>query len=81
MTFGSDTELDDSKINDIEQVAEYYTTYRLLSSINIIVTFLRIIQYYKFSKKLSNLFSVISESTMDIFFFGIMFIIVIYYSL
>lgn len=63
-------------VDELSQLALQFSFYNLLSSINTLIVFLRITQFYKFSKKLSLLTVVLADATMDVGFFVLMFLIV-----
>jgi hypothetical protein len=53
-------------------VADYAETYAVISTLSIALIFVRMLQYFTFSKKLSAFSEIISAAAFDILFFAIM---------
>ena len=53
-------------------VAHYFETYVIVSTLSIALIFVRMLQYFTFSKKLSAFSEIMSAAAFDIIFFGIM---------
>ena len=61
-----------SAINDV------LTTYRILACFNSLIVFMRLLQFYKFSKHLSLLTDILDSAKLDLIFFLAMFAIVLF---
>ena len=63
---------------DLTYLAGLYDTYIFWAAINTLLIYLRAIQFFDFSEKLSLLVLVISRAKVNLFFFTLMFLIVKY---
>ena len=61
---------------DLTYLAGLYSNYIFWAAINTLLIFLRAIQFFDFSEKLSLLVLVISRAKVNLFFFTLMFMIV-----
>ena len=61
---------------DLSYIAELHDEYAFWAALCSLSTYLKLIQYFAFSKKLSTLLSVISASKVNLFFFIMMFMLV-----
>lgn len=68
-----ENETEPNVIPSANQLANYQEYYRTLCHFNAFITFLRILQFFTFSKKLSAFSEVISSAKYDILFFVLMF--------
>lgn len=64
-------------IGEFTRVGRIYQTFKILVAINALIIFLRLLQYFKFNKRLSILSDVISSASTDAGFFLLMFVIVL----
>ncbi|CDW82453.1 polycystic kidney disease 2-like 1 protein [Stylonychia lemnae] len=67
-----------NQIDLLSNLADYYDTYNFYSSINTIIIFWRILQFFSFSFKLSAFTEILSASKNDVLFFMLMFIICLF---
>ena len=61
---------------DLTYIAGLYDTYIFWAAINTLLIYMRAIQFFDFSEKLSLLVLVISRAKVNLFFFTLMFMIV-----
>ena len=59
-------------------VADYAETYAVISTLSIALIFVRMLQYFTFSKKLSAFSEIISAAAFDILFFAIMWCVMLF---
>eukprot|EP00347_Sterkiella_histriomuscorum_P005839 403355073 len=81
ITIGKNFIQNDFSQNLIQQaagLAELQESYRILSHFNVFITFLRILQFFTFSKKLSAFSEILASAKGDIMFFVIMFAMIIF---
>ena len=67
-----------TQIDRLSNLATLYDTYVVMSSINTIIIFWRIIQFFSFSFKLSAFSEILSSAKNDVFFFILMFVIIVF---
>eukprot|EP00347_Sterkiella_histriomuscorum_P006429 403352809 len=67
-----------NQIDLLSNLTTYYDTYNFYSSINTIIIFWRILQFFSFSYKLSAFTEILAASKNDVLFFMLMFIICLF---
>jgi hypothetical protein len=80
-SISADGKITGSHFNQIELLSDlssYYGIYNIYSSVNAIIIFWRILQFFSFSYRLSAFTEILSSSKNDIIFFMLMFIIVLF---
>jgi hypothetical protein len=67
----------DNLIGEFSEANKLFLNYRLYAAFLVFITFMRILQFYNFSKDLSVLTDVLASAKFDIFFFLAMFVIIL----
>ena len=67
----------DNKLPEFTDLAQLDSQYIFVAALNTLVIFLRLLQYFQFSKQLSLLTDILRSAILDIMFFIIMFLIIL----
>lgn len=76
--FTVETSSDYEFIGEFSSINSILTSYRILVSFSCLIIFIRLLQFYKFSKRLSLLTDILDSATLDLVFFMTMFSIILF---
>ena len=75
--FSLPDDMDKENLSDLWTLADWDMNYRIVSSINCLIVFLRMLKNFRFSKRLSILTEVLDSAALDIIFFLAVFTIIL----